>query len=129
MTNKYNIYINCVVLSTDIPDNKQFVLSTSENSIEFPNFACNNDFLNSPEIYLANFLKEYIFVNDAELLPQLVSIDTKYISDNNDRVDMIYGFVTTKTNSISKNANWFEFSYQQPNPYSNILFEVTQKLK
>jgi hypothetical protein len=117
------------VLSTDIPNNKQFVLSTSEDSIEFPNFVCNSDFLNNPEIYLANFLKKYIFVNDTELLSQLVSIDTKYISDNNDRVNIIYGFITTKTNSINKNVNWFEFSYQQPNQYSNILFEVTQKLK
>lgn len=129
MNNQYTISINCVVLSTDITNNKQFVLSLSKDSIEFPNFLCDNDFLDNQEIYLSKFLKKYIFVNEAELMPQLICIDSKYISDNKDRINLVYGFVTSKTTSISDDVNWFEFSYQEPNPYSNILFEVTQKLK
>lgn len=129
MNNKYNINIHCVVLSTDIPNNKQFVLSLSNNAIEFPSFACNNDFLNNPEEYLIQHLKQYIFVNDIELWSQIINIDHKYISSSDDTVNIIYGFITTKTSSIGNGACWFEFSYQEPNPYSNILFEVTQKLK
>jgi hypothetical protein len=126
MNNKYTISIQCVVLSTDISNNKQFVLSLSKDQIEFPSFECNSDFLNDTEEYLIQYLKKYIFVNDVELLPQIINLDTKYISNN---INIIYGFITTKTSSIGNGANWFEFSYQQPNPYSNILFEVTQKLK
>jgi hypothetical protein len=126
MSNKYTISIQCVVLSTDISNNKQFVLSLSKDQIEFPSFECNSDFLNDTEEYLIQYLKKYIFVNDVELLPQIINLDTKYISNN---INIIYGFITTKTSSIGNGANWFEFSYQQPNPYSNILFEVTQKLK
>ena len=126
MSNKYTISIQCVVLSTDISNNKQFVLSLSKDQIEFPSFECNSNFLNDTEEYLIQYLKKYIFVNDVELLPQIISLDTKYISNN---INIIYGFITTKTSSIGNGANWFEFDYQQPNPYSNILFEVTQKLK
>jgi hypothetical protein len=126
MSNKYTISIQCVVLSTDISNNKQFVLSLSKDQIEFPSFECNSNFLNDTEEYLIQYLKKYIFVNDVELLPQIINLDTKYISNN---INIIYGFITTKTSSIGNGANWFEFSYQQPNPYSNILFEVTQKLK
>jgi len=126
MSNKYTISIQCVVLSTDISNNKQIVLSLSKDQIEFPSFECNSDFLNDTEEYLIQYLKKYIFVNDVELLPQIINLDTKYISNN---INIIYGFITTKTSSIGNGANWFEFSYQQPNPYSNILFEVTQKLK
>jgi len=126
MSNKYTISIQCVVLSTDISNNKQFVLSLSKDQIEFPSFECSSNFLNETEEYLIQYLKKYIFVNDVELLPQIINLDTKYISNN---INIIYGFITTKTSSIGNGANWFEFSYQQPNPYSNILFEVTQKLK
>jgi len=129
MHNKYTVNIQCVVLSTDIPNNKQFVLSLSQDQIQFPNFVCNSDFLKNTETYLVDYLKKYIYVNDIELLPQLINIDTKYISDNEDTLNMIYGFITSKTNSIGNGACWFEFIYQEPNPYSNILFEVTQRLK
>jgi len=129
MNKKYDVNIYCVVLSTDIPNNKQFVLSLSSEQIDFPHFACNTDYLNTPEEYLAKHLKQYIFVNDVELLSQIINIDNKYICDNEDTINIIYGFVTTKTTSIGNGACWFEFSYQEPNPYSNILFEVTQKLK
>lgn len=129
MSNKYTINIQCVVLSTDIANNKQFVLSLSKDQIEFPSFQCDSNFLNDTEEYLIQYLKQYIFVSDIELLPQLINLDTKYISNNDDTINIIYGFITTKTSSIGSDANWFEFDYQQPNPYSNILFEVTQKLK
>lgn len=128
MSNNYKVNIHCVVLSTDIPNNKQYVLSTSEEDIEFPTFACSNEFLSEPDQYLISFIKKHIFLNDMELLPQLINLDNKYINDNKDTINIIYGFITTKTNSINE-ANWYEFSFTEPNRYSNILFEVTQKLK
>lgn len=129
MNNTYKINVNCIVLSTDIPHNKQFVLSLSDSSIEFPSFECNIDFLNNTEAYLIQFIKNYIFVHDMELLPQLISLNYKTISVANDPINIVYGFITHKTNNISDEVYWYEFDYTQPNPQNSILLEVTQKLK
>jgi hypothetical protein len=127
--NKYNIYINCIVLSTDIHNNKQFVLSLSKDEIQPPQFECNIDFLNSSEKYLIEFLKKYIFVHDMELLPQLISLNYKNITSFDDPINIVYGFITNKTNNINDSVYWYEFDYTKPNIYNRILLEVTQKLK
>lgn len=127
--NKYNIAINCIVLSTEIHNNKQFVLSLSKDEIQPPQFECNIDFLNNTEKYLIQFLKKYIFVHDMELLPQLISLNYKNITSIDDPINIVYGFITNKTNNINDSAYWYEFDYTKPNPYNNILLEVTQKLK
>lgn len=129
MNNEYKLKINCVVLSTDIPNNKQFVLSLSKNEIDFPAFECSAEFLQDKEKYLVRYLKKYIFVPEVELMPQIIGIDTQYISSSKNTINIIYGFITSKTSSISNDVCWFEFDYHKPNLYSNILFEVTQKLK
>jgi hypothetical protein len=128
MTNKYNINILCVVLSTNIINNKQFVLSMSSDQIKLPTFECNPDFLNNTNVFLINYLKQYIFVSDIELLPQIINIENKH-NCKDDTINIVYGFITKNTASVGGGAQWLEFSYQQPNLYSDILLEVTNKLK
>lgn len=129
MNNKYFVNINCVVLSTDIAHNKQYVLSLRNDEIEFPSFECNNQFLENAESYLIQYIKKYIFVSDFELLSQLININQQQTQNDESIINIVYGFLTKKTINISSDVHWFEFDYYKPNKYNNILLEVTQKLK
>jgi len=140
MGDNYQIKIACIVLSTDIPKNKQYVLSVNKDEIEFPVFDINNEFLENPTSYIVKHLKQLMFISDIELISQLISVrnsldstNLPYMGETSEiapkQIYLTYGLVTPKSMNISDDVNWTEFHYQIPNKYSHILLEVTQKIQ
>lgn len=124
----FDVYINCVLFSTNINLNKRYVLSIEKDSIILPSFLITQDNIQNIDHSIIEFLKQLVFVNDLELLPQLININTKVISDNINRLDIIYGFIINHTGNIN-NCHWVEFDLLQEQQYSQLLFEVIQKLR
>jgi hypothetical protein len=124
--NKYNIQARCVILSTDIKNQKQYVLSLDSEKIIFPTFVFDKDdcFINK-ESQIIEFLRHYVYVSQLELIPQIINFDK---TEDTDTINITYGFVVNYTDSINS-CSWFEFKYDVPNEYSLLLFEVTQNLK
>jgi hypothetical protein len=112
-------------LSSRIELNKKYVLTKTKHAWDPPTIQLNNKFFDeSLNKQLIKELKEIIFVNDLELLPQIVSIKQ---SDQSDTIDIIFGFIINYTESLS-NSFWLEFDLLKEEPYSPILFEVIQTL-
>lgn len=134
MEKNYTVKIACVLLSTEVCKNKQFVLSLDKENIQVPILDVNDEFLANPPLYLVKKLKEYIFVSDMDLIPQLISIkqtlkiEPEENHTSNKDMYIVYGFLVPKSYNLN-NVHWIEFDYQTPNKYSHILFEVTQKLQ
>lgn len=128
MSNTFNVKINCVLFSTNINLNKRYLLSLDSDKIILPSFDLLPEHLENTEYKIIEFLKQFVFVNDLELLPQLININSKLLSNNTNDLNVIYGFVINHTNSIN-NSHWIEFDLLAEQKYSTLLFEVMQKLK
>lgn len=131
MTN-FNIKLYCVLLSTDIPNNKQYVLSLSPEAIDIPYFELTQDMLSNIETNLIAKMKELIFVNDIELMPQLIALHSNDFDTNTDNnsLNAVYGFLVKYTHNINiDKVSWKEFKYLEPNKYSNLIMRVIQNLK
>jgi hypothetical protein len=128
--NKFIINLSCVVLTTNLSLNKKYVLSLNADNITLPNFSITQEYLKSNlDHQIVKFLKEYIFVSDIELLPQLISLHSPNLPQNEDGIiNTVYGFLVNQTNSLN-NCFWVEFDYLQPTPHTELLIEVIQKLK
>lgn len=128
--NNFQVNLNCVVFSTNVALNQRLVLSLDKDKIVFPSLQLNNDIIKDIPQHLINFLKQYVFVNDLSLLPQLINIHTEILKNESDEsiLNVVYGFIIEHTSSLN-NAFWIEFQFLQEQPYSNLLFEVIQKLR
>lgn len=117
-----------VILTTDIVNNKQYVLSLSDQEIIFPELGCDDKCFQHIELCLIDNIKKYLTVNnELELLPQIINLYPSPTKENS--IDIIYGFLVTKT-KLDNNGHWYEFSYKDLQTKKNqILFEVTHKLK
>ena len=128
--NEFQININCVVLTTDITANKKYVLSLTQEDITLPNLYITKESVANLESNIIDYLKSYLFVSDLELLPQIITLHSDQIKsdENNNTLNVVYGFIVSHSQSIN-NAYWVEFSYFNAVSYSNLLFEVIQKLQ
>jgi hypothetical protein len=125
----FKVSLNCVVLTTNISLNKKYVLSLDESNIVLPKLYLTKENLsNNLNNTVVQFLKQYIFVSDIELLPQLICLHSNNIPNETEEINAIYGFLVNKTNSLNK-CFWIEFDYLQPNTYTELLIEVIQALK
>lgn len=125
----FTVKINYVVFSTDIPNHKQFVLSLSDAQIEFPSLILNFELKRDLEKSIIEYIKQYIFVSELELIPQLIKLDASTIDPNSDSVlNIVYGFLVEHTTQIN-DCYWQEFNYTTSNKFSHILFETIQKLR
>jgi hypothetical protein len=123
----FHIKLNCIVFGVDIALNKKCILSLEEENIVFPNFKINSDNINDIEKTIITNLKEYVFVSDLELIPQLINIHSKNLSKDTNTVEVVYGFIINHTLNIN-NCYWIDFNPIKENPLSPVLFEVMQKL-
>ena len=125
MNSQYKIIIKPVVLTTQIELNKQYVLSSSDKEWKPITFHLDDSMLEDINYKIIEKMKTYIFVNDLELVPQLINIKKSIAEDN--AIDVIYGFVVGFTNNINK-CFWLEFNVLEEKEYSNLILEVIQKL-
>ena len=122
--------IHCVLFGTNISANKRFVLSVDKDKISFPYLELSSENLKEIDYHLVQHLKHYIFVNELELLPQLISLHNIPLANTQEQtLDVVYGFVVGYTENINSNAFWHEFDFLESNEYTNTLLEVIQKLK
>lgn len=124
----FKVKIHCVIIGVDQKQNKQCVLSTAEDNISIPFIYLQSSNLEKLDEHIVDFLKTLVFTNELELMPQLISLHNKFIENSIGEINSVYGFVIDKTENIN-NSYWIDFDYFTPNKYSNLLFEVTQKLK
>jgi hypothetical protein len=123
----FNVVINCVVLGTNISSRKQYILSASPDTFQPLQFQLEPSQLESLEQNIIAFLKQHIWVDDLELLPQIINIHSKYL-DTPGSLNIIYASVVNHTPSIN-NAHWIEFNLLAEQPYSTFILEVIQKLQ
>lgn len=123
MDSVFRVKIKTVVISTQIQLNKKYLISTKEKVWDPISFDINTDMFSNLEQNIINKMKEYIFVNELELLPQLINIK---LNENNE-LDIIYGFLINYTESL-KDCFWIEFNLSDELSYSHLILEVIQKL-
>ena len=126
--NNFNITCYCIVLSTDIPNNKKYILSLDKDDIVLPKIPLTPEVIKNINQTLMNYLKELqVADNDFALIPQIISLHSPHIEAEEYEINTIYGFLVDYHINI-KNAYWISFEYTEPNKYSNLIFDVVQKL-
>jgi len=126
--NKFDIDCYCVVLSTDIPKNKKYILSLNQDDIILPKISVNSDNKNNINQALINYLKELkISDNNLSLIPQIICLNSDNIESSDTTINTVYGFLVDYHETIIS-SYWISFEYTKPNKYSNLIFNVIQKL-
>lgn len=128
MSDMFNVVIQYVILSTDIAQSKKYVLSLDDQQIKFPQLECNKSNVENISVELIKYIKNFIYLSDIELIPQLVCFNDISIPNKKENtVYLIYGFVVRFTPSIN-NCFWKEFDYFKPNESTPLLVKVIQNL-
>lgn len=127
----FHIKLNFVILTTDAESSSQHILSTNSSTILLPSIELHSEWVDSLDSNIINYLKnEYIFVSEYDLLPQIISINSKHIEKENDNtLNMVYGFVVPYSKNLSDQSYWIKFDYTNPVKYTGLIFEVIQKLR
>lgn len=126
MNSLFNINLKCILLTSRIELNKRYVLTLTEAEWDPPIIHLNHSFdINKINQELIASMKKLVFVNDIELIPQIISVKKNNEAENT--LDIIYGFVINYTNSLSE-CFWLEFDLLKETNYSQTLLEVIQKL-
>lgn len=128
--NKLSCYIYLTILSTDMPNNKKYVLSTKKEELNLPGFELNHDNILNIDNFIFEYLKNILVVNPLELRPSLLSINSKSLPASikkENELNIVYGSVIPLTQNLH-NSYWQEFDFFLPHPYSNLLFEVVHSL-
>jgi hypothetical protein len=125
MNSLFNVNIKPIVLTTRIDLNKRYILSMSENIWTPILFQLEQTMLNNLEEKIVEMLKNLVFVNDLELLPQIISIKSNQEQPNT--IDLVYGFLVNYTESLNK-CFWVEFDLAEEKEYSLLILEVIQNL-
>lgn len=124
MNQTYKVNIKPIVLTVRPDLNKRYILSSDKDTWVSPVIPLDHELLTDIGNKLIYKMKEFVFTNELELLPQIIKID----HDNamND-LNIIYGFIIPYTNSLN-NCFWIEFDFNVEQPYSKLIIEVAQKL-
>lgn len=123
----FNVKINCIIFSTNINLNERYILSLDSTKLVFPSFDLSQSHLDNIEYEIIQFLKNLVFVNDLELLPQLININSKVLSEENNTLNIIYASIINHTKNIN-NSYWLAFDILKEQTYSQLIFETIQKL-
>jgi len=125
----FEVKINLVVLSTDLPTNKKYILSLSPDEIILPTLSPSKKDTININKYVIDYLQSLkVSSHNIILVPQIISIDSKYIDSNTETLNPVFGFVVDYFPNII-DSYWNEFDYTIPNKYSNLIVEVVQKIQ
>lgn len=123
----FDINIYCIVFGVNEPLNKKCILSTSKEDIQFPKMVLEN--LDKINNQITSFLKEFIFVNDLVLIPQIISLHSPLLNEESNKLNIIYGFIVDYNSSIdTSKVQWLDFDPMVEHKFSPIIFETIQKL-
>lgn len=130
LVDRFALKCYLVLISADVTNGKQYILSNKKNILEIPNIYIKEDSIAKVEDYLVSYMKSLIFVSDLELIPQIININNTSINQTKGEINIVYGFVVGLTNSINTpEVYWYEFDYQTHTKYSELIAEVIRKLK
>jgi len=115
---------NLVIFTTDIKNNKQYVLSTDKNEIRFPFLEIKGESKKDIDSSIDNYIRENIlFLKNEELFIQLISLNEECISDNPEIISSVYGFIVPQETQVNyEKYNWIEFDLLNESNKYNILF-------
>lgn len=123
----FNINIHCIVFGVSEPFNKRCILSTTKDDINLPFMSLKNT--NNINSQIIEFLKDFIFVNDLVLIPQIINIHSSILNKENNTIDMLFGFIIDYRSSINETkVFWIDFDPMVEHKLSPIFFETMQKL-
>ncbi len=127
---KFNIDAYCVAITTNLEENKTYILSTTENSIEFPVLEIDTKNANSIDNSLIDHMRKFLMTSQFELSPQIVSANSTIIKPRKkNTINLVYSFLI-KENVKNFDSHWISFNFQNPSTeYAGLIFEVIQKLK
>jgi hypothetical protein len=127
----FHVNLHFVILTTEVEKNSQYILSTDSSEVILPNTELKSEWVDNLELSIIDYLKEnYIFVSDYDLMPQIVSVNSKHIEKSYENgLNIVYGFIVPYSKNLSDEAHWIKFDYLNPIKYSNLIFEVVQKLR
>lgn len=128
----FNINIHCVIFGVNIKLNKKCILSSNKEDIEFPKLNLQPIHINDINNSIIKFLKQFIFINELELIPQIITINNNLLKSTTnieDEINIVYGFIIDYKSSIdTNNVNWMDFDILKEHKYSTVIFETMQKL-
>ncbi|NBT09089.1 MAG: hypothetical protein EBS98_09845, partial [Chitinophagia bacterium] len=123
----FDIHISCVVFGVNPSLNKRCILSTKAEDIDLPNFKLSVDQASNINQAIIDFLRQYVFVNELELLPQMININSPTLKTEDHILQTVYGFIIDYKSSIdSSKAQWIDFDPLQEHRLSPIIFETMQ---
>lgn len=123
----FKVNIHCVVFGVNESLNKRCILSTNKQDIVFPVMELTDaEKINNQVIA---FLKQYIFVNDLVLIPQIINLHSPILNTEKDVLNIVLGFITDYNSSIDNTqVYWLDFDLMKEHKFSPIIFETIQKL-
>lgn len=125
----FEVKLNLVVLCTDLPTNKKYILSLSPDEIILPTLSPSKQDIININKYMIDYLQSLrVSSNNIILVPQIISLDSKYIDSDIETLNVVFGFIVDYSSNII-NSHWNEFDYSIPNKYSNLIVEVVQKIQ
>lgn len=126
---KFNINIHCIVFGVNELLNKRCVLSTNKEEMLFPFLALNSDGKANINNSIISFLKEFIFINELALIPQIINLNSSILNNDKDTIDMVFGFIIDYNSSIDNSkVFWIDFDPMIENKFSPVIFETIQRL-
>lgn len=127
---KFSINIHCIVFGVNETLNKRCILSTDKEEILFPFFKLDSNHKSNINNATISFLKEFTFVNELALIPQIINLNSNILNENkDDTIDMVFGFIIDYNSSIDNSkVFWIDFDPMIEHKFSPIIFETIQRL-
>lgn len=108
----FDINIHIVIFTTDVQNNKKYVLSTNKDNINLPQIKVDQQKKENIDQSICEFIRQkHLFLSDYEILPQFVSFHSKALSQAENSIDMVYGsIVPFDCQKNDENCYWLEFN-------------------
>jgi len=128
----FDINIHIVIFTTDIQNNKKYVLSTNKDHINLPQMKVDQDKKKNIDQSICEFVRQkYLFLSDYEILPQFVSFHSENLSQKENSIDMVYGsIVPFDCQKNDEDCYWIEFNIADPenSEESYLMMNVIRSL-
>lgn len=125
----FNINAHCILFGVNERLNKRCILSTNQEEIVFPVLSFDESSILKINESIIAFLKNYIFVNELMLIPQVINLNSPTLNQNTVTLEMVFGFIVDYNSSIDPSkAFWIDFDPMKESKLSPIIFETIQKL-
>ena len=124
------VFANLVIITTEFCDKSFNVLSMKEDELILPSLEITNENKNLVPQLCYNKILEFIpTVHELEIIPQITTHHCNVIDNDEDRLNMIFGYLVTHVETTSE-CSWFSIHYKDnKHKYIPTIFEVIQRLR